>query len=265
MNFWQRHWKKFVIGIVAIPVLILGVSFAYAKWWNDAPDKLDEDDLSDVLSDTTPDTATDKVVTTQAPGDTTAETPESGANTNTAAADSSSSTGVDGTWNITTDSVLRYRVTESINGFDTEGVGSTNQVTGALTISGTTATAADFTVDMTTFSSDESRRDGQFNGRIMSVDEFPTAEFHLTSPIDFGSVPAEGTSIKATATGDLTLRGVTKSVTFEVTAQVQNGKIGVLGNIPVLFSDYDIPNPSFGTISTQDHGLLEFVLVFEPA
>jgi len=136
---------------------------------------------------------------------------------------------------------------------------------GALTISGTTATAADFTVDMTTFSSDESRRDGQFNGRIMSVDEFPTAEFHLTSPIDFGSVPAEGTSITATATGDLTLRGVTKSVTFEVTAQVQNGKIGVLGNIPVLFSDYDIPNPSFGTISTQDHGLLEFVLVFEPA
>ena len=39
----------------------------------------------------------------------------------------------------------------------------------------------------------------------------------------------------------------------------------MLGNIPVLFSDYGIPNPSFGTISTEDNGLLEFILVFERA
>jgi polyisoprenoid-binding protein YceI len=99
----------------------------------------------------------------------------------------------------------------------------------------------------------------------MSVDEFPTSTFTLTSPIDFGAVPAEGQEITATATGDLTLRGVTKSVTFELTAKLQNGKIGVLGNIPVLFSDYGIPNPSFATISTDDNGTLEFILVFEQA
>ena len=99
----------------------------------------------------------------------------------------------------------------------------------------------------------------------MRVDEFPTSSFVLTSPIDFGTVPATGETITATATGDLTLRGVTKSVTFELTATLDNGKVGVLGNIPVLFSDYGIPNPSFGTISTEDNGLLEFVLVFERA
>ena len=54
-------------------------------------------------------------------------------------------------------------------------------------------------------------------------------------------------------------------MTFDVTAQANGGKIGVLGSIPVLFSDYGIHNPSFGTVKTEDDGLIEFVLVFEPA
>ena len=35
------------------------------------------------------------------------------------------------------------------------------------------------------------------------------------------------------------------------------------GQIPVLFSDYNIKNPSFaGFVTTQDHGLLEFLINF---
>ena len=54
-------------------------------------------------------------------------------------------------------------------------------------------------------------------------------------------------------------------MTFDVTAQATGGKIGVLGSIPVLFSDYGIANPSYGTVKTEDDGLIEFVLVFVPA
>ena len=99
----------------------------------------------------------------------------------------------------------------------------------------------------------------------MSTDEFPEATFVLTVPIELGVDVAEGAQVETSATGDLTLRGVTNNVTFDLTAQVENGKIGVLGNIPVLFEDYGIDNPSFGGITTEDNGLLEFVLVFEPA
>ena len=81
----------------------------------------------------------------------------------------------------------------------------------------------------------------------MSADEFPTATFVLTQPIELGAVPADGEQITASATGDLTLRGVTNEVTFDVTAQANGELIGVLGSIPVLFSDYGIDNPSFGT------------------
>jgi hypothetical protein len=40
----------------------------------------------------------------------------------------------------------------------------------------------------------------------------------------------------------------------------------VAGDIPVLFSDYGIQNPSFaGLVTTQDHGLLEFLLILNRA
>jgi hypothetical protein len=32
----------------------------------------------------------------------------------------------------------------------------------------------------------------------------------------------------------------------------------------VAFADYEIANPSTGGITTEDNGLLEFILVFEP-
>ncbi|MEX2628238.1 MAG: YceI family protein, partial [Ilumatobacteraceae bacterium] len=144
-----------------------------------------------------------------------------------------------------------------------EGVGRTNDITGSLVIDGTTVTAAEFEVDMTTVESDDDRRDRQFRGRIMNVDEFPTASFVLTESIQLGEIPPPGEQLTAAATGDLTLRGVTNSVTFDVTAQLEDGRIGVLGAIPVVFADYDIVNPSTAGITTEDEGLLEFVLVFE--
>jgi polyisoprenoid-binding protein YceI len=247
-------WKKIAIGVVSLIVAGLAVSFIYAKFINTPDKKLDQSTVDSLLDATTTSSA---ATATSGPGSTAAGT--------TAPASTAPSAGVDGTWAAAADSILGYRVKESINGFDTEANGRTNSVTGALTLQGSTATAASFTVDMTTFKSDEGRRDGQFNGRIMDVATYPTATFNLTAPIDFGSAPADGASITASATGDLTLRGITKSVTFDLTATYKNGRIAVLGNIPVVFADYGIPNPSIATIVTEDHGLLEFVLVFDRA
>lgn len=259
MNFWQRHWKKLVGAVVAIAVVVAAGSFIYAKFINDAPDATTKDDAiaATQQSDPTALEVDDTVVNGSASS---APTTASAPKATTAPATSGNP---DGGWTIGAESFVRYRVTESINGFDTEGVGESEGVTGTLTIAGTTAPAASFTVDMTTFSSDKGQRDGQFNGRIMAVDEFPTSTFVLTSPIDFGSIPASGESATAPATGDLTLRGVTKSVTFELNAAYDNDIVAVQGSIPILFSDYSIPNPSFATISTEDNGALEFVLVFE--
>ena len=69
--------------------------------------------------------------------------------------------------------------------------------------------------------------------------------------------------MNAKATGNLTLRGITKSVTFDLTAQRVGNNVKVNGNIPVVFADYKISNPSGGPATTEDHGVIEFLLVFE--
>ena len=243
---------------ISVIVLVLGIAggYAYLLWArDDAPAALGTTDLDQAL--TTP-PATDEPAATAAPVSTgTAET--------TASTVSTADAGVDGAWTISQDSTLGYRVQEVLGGVDTEGAGRTNQVAGELTIAGTEVTAVEFTVDMASVTSDSDRRDGQFRSRIMSTDEFPTSTFVLTSPIDFGAVPAEGATVEATATGDLTLRGVTNSVTFPVQAKLEGGRIGVLGTIPVRFSDYGIPDPSNAFATVKDNGTLEFVLVLDRA
>ena len=86
---------------------------------------------------------------------------------------------------------------------------------------------------MTTFHSDESRRDSQFNGRVMNVATFPTATFNITQPDPVRPVvPAEGKTVETTATGDLTMHGTTKSATFDLQATIKNGRIGIIGVDP---------------------------------
>jgi polyisoprenoid-binding protein YceI len=159
-------------------------------------------------------------------------------------------------------SVVGYRVSEQLFGQSAEAVGRSESVAGSLTIDGTTVTDATFEVDMATFESDESRRDGQFEGRIMEVDQFPTATFVLTQPIELGSAPADGATVEVEAVGDLTLHGVTREVTIPLAARLESGTIAVDGSLTVTFADYDIDDPSGGPASVGRDGELEVLLVF---
>ena len=268
------RWAKWTVIVAVIAVMLFfGGIFLYAKVINDAPDELSAADLDAALSveaadDTVapatsiaPATTTNAPATTTAPSATVAVATVAPATPTTAAPAAARSS----SWVATDASTVGYRVEEVLFGVDTTAVGRTNQVTGTLTIEGMLVTTTEFVIDVASITSDESKRDGQFRGRIMSADEFPTASFVLTQPIDLGAEPGEGVEVATTATGDLTLRGVTKTVTFDVIAKQANGLIGVQGSIPVLFADYSIANPSFGGISTEDNGLVEFVLVFQPA
>jgi polyisoprenoid-binding protein YceI len=179
------------------------------------------------------------------------------------AASSASSSAVAGSWTVGSGSVVGYRVNEVLLGQKTTAVGRSTSVTGHLTIAGSTVTAASFSVTMDTIRSDKSQRDDRFNGPIMDVAKYPTGTFALISPVDLAPLPAAGTVKTYTAHGKLTLHGTIRAVTVRLTAERTASGIKVAGQIPVLFSDYNIQNPSFaGFVTTQDHGLLEFLLVF---
>ena len=258
----KRRWLLWgAIGVVAVIALFFAGIFVYTTFINDSPDALDETDLSDALASTDAPPASDTVVT-----DPTTPTPTSdpGATTEVPTTEVSETT-FDGDWVPTSASEFGYRVDEVLAGVNTTAVGRSNEIEGLLSIEGTSATVVDITVQIENITSDDSLRDGQFRGRIMNADEFPTAEFRITEPIEFGTIPVGDEQIVAAAVGELTLRGVTNPVTFDVTAQTTDGRIGVLGSIPVVFDDYQIPEPSIGPVRVEDNGLVEFVLVFARA
>ena len=135
-----------------------------------------------------------------------------------------------------------------------------------MTLQGTEVSAATITADLTALESNDNRRDGQLSHQGIETSSFPTATFTLTSPIDLGSIPADGTQVKVTAKGQLTLHGVTKDVEIPMTAQISGDVIEVAGSLPIAFPDYGIQAPtSFAVLSVDDHGTMEFQVFFTHA
>jgi polyisoprenoid-binding protein YceI len=181
----------------------------------------------------------------------------------TAGSSDAPSTGsVNGTWTVSSGSQAGYRVNETLAGQSTTAVGRTSAVTGSLTIAHKAVTAASFTVQMGSVTSDRSQRDDQFRGRIMDTAQFPTGRFVLTAPIRLGSLPPVGKTVSVTATGNLTLHGTTRPVGFSMAAKRSASQIAVTGDIPISYGDYGIPNPSLGGfVSVGSSGTIEFLLV----
>ena len=181
--------------------------------------------------------------------------------------------GLDGAWAVDTslgsfadfsDSWVGYRVDETLAGNRANtAVGRTPGVTGTLTMSGTQITAVEITADLTALKSDDNRRDGQLQRQALETAQFPQATFKLTSPIQLSAAPADGQTITATATGELTLHGVTKTVQVPIEARLSGDVVTVVGSIPIQFADFSIEPPvSFAILSVEDHGTMEFQLHF---
>ena len=167
-----------------------------------------------------------------------------------------------GTWNVGGGSVAGYRVEEVLIGQDSTAVGRTEELWGSVVLAGRSVTKASFTVNMASVESDQSMRNAQFDGRIMDVSDYPTAKFVLTQPISLAGGLVTGGSMQYRAAGTLTMHGVTKSVTFPVSVEVTSGgAVYVLADVPIVFANWDISNPSIaGFVTTQSSGTLEVLL-----
>jgi len=168
---------------------------------------------------------------------------------------------LDGTYAVGAGSEAGYRVSEVLIGQRSTAVGRTKMISGSVTITGSQVTGAAITVDMATVSSDQSERNAQFDSRIMDVARFPTATLTLTKPIRLGTVPPVGSRATYSASATLTLRGTTRPVTFPLSAERTASGIYVLAEVPVVFADWGIANPSVGGFVTTDNSGTVEVLV----
>jgi len=178
MNVWVKR------ALIAVPVavaLFFGAILLYVNVIKpDAPDELSTSDLSAAVAgaDTTTGSTPAAIAEADAPATTgsaatappATAAPETAAPATTAAGATGS---LDGTWAVTEGSEFGYRVEEVLFGVNTTAAGRSNQITGELVVAGATVESATFTVDVASITSDEDRRDNQFRGRIMEVEQFP--------------------------------------------------------------------------------------------
>lgn len=180
---------------------------------------------------------------------------------------------VSGTWVVDSDtgefdyesatgSFVGFRIEEELARVgSTTAVGRTGDITGSVVLDGMTLTSADFEIDLTTITTNESRRDDKVQ-RALNTGQHPNATFKLTEPIDLGDGVTEGKPVKVNATGDLTINGVTKSVEVPLEAQLTGETIVVVGSTDIVFSDFDVEVPSSQMVlSVEDHGTLELQLL----
>ncbi len=167
---------------------------------------------------------------------------------------------LEGEWTVTNNSVAGYRVDEILWGQDVTVVGRTDQVSGTASIDDGALSGVSVSVDMASVETDDERRDNQYRGRIMDTETYPESTFLQTGDV---TIPDGEGPFTVPVTGDLTVRGVTRTVTVDLDVQSAGDAVSVSGSVPVVFADFDIPEPSIAGIAVDDSGVIEFLLELE--
>lgn len=151
----------------------------------------------------------------------------------------------------------RYLVNETLASLQvpSDAVGRTSAVTGMIVVNADGSIVAgesQFTVDLATLQSDSSRRDNYVRGNTLETDLYPNAEIVLTAVEGLPSpLPTSG-EVTFQLMGDLTVHGVTKPATWQVTAQVGEGTLTGLATTSFTFADYNMQKPSVMSVLSVD-------------
>jgi polyisoprenoid-binding protein YceI len=176
----------------------------------------------------------------------------------TGAAATQAATG--GTWTVSDKSKATIRVREQLVGVSlpSDAVLTATGAKGsfALNADGTFASGSKITFEISTLSSDERNRDDFVKRDTLRVSQFPTAEFAPTKTTGLTvPMPASGT-FTFTLTGNMTIKGTTKEVTFDVEAKRDGSDLTATAtaNPSWKFGDFGMtaPSVSFRVLSIVD-------------
>lgn len=264
----------------AIVVLLVAAAAAAFVWWflrDDAPAEVSIGNAAAQVTDSTSEVAVPPTVASTAPTAATAAdatVASTGPSTTTAGTAPAATGDVSGVWSVdtsigefnyedSTGTFVGFRIAEELQGIgSTTAVGRTPTVSGTLDIDGTTVTAVTIEADMTSITTNDSRRNDKV-WSALETDTFPTGTFVLTEPIELGDAATSGEAVSVDAVGELTIHGVTLPVTIALDAQLVDDTIVVVGQTDIVFADYGVSVPTAAIIvSVEDHGVVELQLFF---
>lgn len=170
------------------------------------------------------------------------------------------------TFELTDASTATFTIDEVLRGSPTTVVGTSGIVLGQIEIDRDDLSASrvgTILVNARDFSTDSSLRDRAVRGPILDADTFEFIEFAPTSIDGLSGTATTGDQLSFTVTGDLTIRGVTSEVTFDVvTTLVDDSTIEGSATTTVDRGDFDLTIPSVASVadvSEQVPLTLEFV------
>jgi polyisoprenoid-binding protein YceI len=157
----------------------------------------------------------------------------------------------------------RYRVREQLATFDfpSDAVGATQSVTGGLLVDSQGKIVADssrFEIDLRTLASNETRRDRFIQRNTLKSDSFPQVVFVPTAVKDLSHAP---TSVPASfqLAGDLTIHGVTRPATWDVTVKSAGQDVVGTATTAFAFGDFGLEIPRLSILlSVKDTIRLEY-------
>jgi polyisoprenoid-binding protein YceI len=180
--------------------------------------------------------------------------------TATATATATTATTSAGAWTVTDKSKATIRVREQLVGVSlpSDAVLTASGANGSFELNsdGTFTSGSKITFALTTLSSDERDRDNFIKNDTLQVRQFPTAEFVPTKTSGLSLPLATSGTFTFTLTGNMTIKGKTKEVTFDVTAKRDGGDLTATAtaNPSWKFGDFGMTAPSvpFRVLSVTD-------------
>ncbi|MCA1554462.1 MAG: YceI family protein, partial [Chloroflexi bacterium] len=161
------------------------------------------------------------------------------------------------------DTEARYRVREQLArlSFPSDAIGATKSVTGTIVAhaDGTIDTSqSKFQVDLSTLKSDEGQRDNFIKQNTLQTNRFKYAVFVPTKIEGLQLPPPTSGDVSFKLIGDLTIRDVTKQVTWDVKGTVSGDDAKGLATTSFTFADFNLSKPSvFTVLSLEDTIKLE--------
>jgi polyisoprenoid-binding protein YceI len=151
-----------------------------------------------------------------------------------------------------------YSVEERLQGLSTQGVGTTDQISGSVSPTGPFT----FTIDLQSFTSDQSRRDSRVVGWFREFPEgtFSGSSFALPESAEVGEI------VTFDVEGDMTVNDITQPVTWTIEARLEaDGSLSVAGATFIVLSEFDVPVITEGFVEMEDGATIEVVFSAVPS
>ena len=166
-------------------------------------------------------------------------------------------------YEVASGTTANYRVREQLARLNapSDAVGKTSAVTGSIVLSPDGKIVSDqskITIDITSLQSDSGMRDQFIRGSTLQTSTYPTAVFVPTAIQGLSTpLPTSGQQTFQLV-GNLTVHGVTKPVTWNVTSQVEGNEVTGQATTSVKFEDFGMTQPKVASVlSVNDDITLE--------